>query len=81
MDEDESLSHSRWECKDHVVLIPKGRRKVLNGQLRRHLPALRPLQVDRDWVAVEDDLSCLCRPSDLDLQRYLTKHASSTGQS
>src|ERR671938_563243 len=34
MDELESLSHSRWECKYHVVLIPKGRRKALFGQLR-----------------------------------------------
>ncbi|MDR3799593.1 MAG: IS200/IS605 family transposase, partial [Terracidiphilus sp.] len=29
MDEYESLSHSKWECKYHVVFIPKGRRKVL----------------------------------------------------
>ena len=32
-----SLSHSRWECKYHVVWIPKCRRKVLFGQLRKHL--------------------------------------------
>ena len=37
MDEYESLSHSRWECKYHVVFIPKCRRKVLYGQLRQHL--------------------------------------------
>src|SRR5919109_679351 len=37
MDEFESLSHTRWECKDHVVFIPKYRRKALYGQLRRHL--------------------------------------------
>jgi putative transposase len=29
MDEYESSSHSKWECKYHVVFIPKGRRKVL----------------------------------------------------
>ena len=34
MDEFERLRHSRWECKCHVVLIPKGRRKALFGQLR-----------------------------------------------
>jgi putative transposase len=32
-----SLSHSRWECKYHVVWIPKCRRKVLFGQLRKNL--------------------------------------------
>jgi REP-associated tyrosine transposase len=37
MDEYQSLSHTAWECKYHVVFIPKGSRKVLYGQLRRHL--------------------------------------------
>ena len=37
MDEYASLSHSKWECKYHVVFIPKGRRKALYGQLRVHL--------------------------------------------
>ena len=37
MDEYESLSHTKWECKYHVVFIPKCRRKALYGQLRQHL--------------------------------------------
>jgi putative transposase len=37
MDEYESLSHSKWECKCHVVFIPKCRRKVLYVGLGRHL--------------------------------------------
>jgi len=37
MDESESLSHLKWECKYHLVFIPKYRRKVLYEQLRRHL--------------------------------------------
>ena len=37
MDELESLSHTIWECKYHVVFIPKGRRKALYEQLRGHL--------------------------------------------
>jgi putative transposase len=37
MDDVESLSHTKWECKYHVVFIPKYRRKVLYGQLRKHL--------------------------------------------
>ncbi len=32
-----SLNHTRWECKYHIVFIPKYRRKVLFGQLRREL--------------------------------------------
>jgi putative transposase len=31
------LSHTVWECKYHIVFIPKCRRKVLYGQLRVHL--------------------------------------------
>jgi putative transposase len=31
----ESLSHVRWECKYHIVFIPKYRRKVLYGKLRK----------------------------------------------
>ena len=37
MDMFESLSHSKWECKYHVVFIPKCRRKTLYGELRKHL--------------------------------------------
>ena len=37
MDGLESLSHSKWECKYHVVFIPKRRRKTLYGALRKHL--------------------------------------------
>ncbi len=37
MDEFESLSHSRWECKYHVVVIPKCRRKTLYATLREDL--------------------------------------------
>ncbi len=37
MDKYESLSHTKWECKYHVVFIPKCRRKTLYGDLRRYL--------------------------------------------
>ena len=37
MDEYESLSHTKWECKYHVVFIPKCRRKTIFGQIRQHL--------------------------------------------
>ena len=32
-----SLSHTRWECKYHVVFIPKYRRKTLYGHIRKQL--------------------------------------------
>jgi putative transposase len=33
----QSLSHSKWDCKYHIVFIPKGRRKVLFGNIRKEL--------------------------------------------
>jgi putative transposase len=37
MDDYQSLSHTRWECKYHVVFVPKYRRKVLYGHIRKEL--------------------------------------------
>jgi len=37
MDEYESLSHTKWDCKYHVVFIPKCRRRTIFGELRPHL--------------------------------------------
>ena len=37
MHEWQSLSHVRWDCKYHVVIIPKHRRKVFYGRLRRQI--------------------------------------------
>ena len=37
MHEWQSLSHVRWECKYHVVVIPKYRQKVIYGRLRRRI--------------------------------------------
>ena len=51
MDKLESLSHSKWECKYHVVIIPKCRRKTLYGELRRHLgEVFRRLAEQRDCL-------------------------------
>ncbi len=36
MDTVESLNHSVWDCKYHVVFIPKCRRKTLYGDLRQY---------------------------------------------
>lgn len=49
MDEYENLSHTKWECKYHVVFIPKYRRKVLFEKLREHLgPVFRKLAEQKE---------------------------------
>ena len=37
MREVSSLRHTRWECKYHIVFIPKYRKKVLFGQIRKEM--------------------------------------------
>ena len=37
MDDYENLNHSVWDCKYHVVFIPKYRKKALYGELRRRM--------------------------------------------
>ena len=37
MREVNSLNHTRWECKYHIVFIPKYRKKVLFGQIRKEM--------------------------------------------
>ena len=36
MDES-SLSHTRWKCQYHIILVPKFRRKVVYGKLRKDI--------------------------------------------
>jgi putative transposase len=57
MDEYESLSHTKWECKYHVVFIPKCRRRVLYEQLRQHLgEVLRRLAMQKEGRIEEGHL-------------------------
>jgi putative transposase len=35
-----SLSHTKWDCKYHVVFIPKYRKKLIYGDIRNHLGEL-----------------------------------------
>ena len=44
-----SLAHTKWECKYHVVFIPKCRRKALYKGLRQHLgPVFRELAEQKE---------------------------------
>ena len=36
----QSLAHSKWDCKYHVVFVPKRRRRVIFGKIRRQLGAI-----------------------------------------
>lgn len=54
---EQSLSHSKWECKYHVVWIPKYRRKKLFGELRKELgQVLRELARQKESEVIEGHL-------------------------
>ena len=36
----QSMTHSKWDCKYHLVFVPKRRRKVMYGEIRRNLGAI-----------------------------------------
>ena len=57
MERYESLQHSKWECKYHVVWIPKCRKKALYGQLRKELGrVLRELAMQKESEVIEGTL-------------------------
>jgi len=57
MEHYESLHHTKWECKYHLVWIPKSRKKVLYGQLRKELgKILRGLAMRKESEVMEGTL-------------------------
>jgi putative transposase len=57
MKEYQSLSHTRWDCKYHVVFIPKRRKKAIFGALRKNLgEVFRELARHKESEVVEGHL-------------------------
>lgn len=54
MNEVQSLNHTRWECKYHVVFIPKCRRKLLFGEIRRELGGVFRRLADQRECQIEE---------------------------
>ena len=54
MNDEESLAHTKWDCKYHVIFIPEYRRKALFHELRKELgPVFRKLAEQKE-SRVED---------------------------
>ena len=50
----ETLRHTTWDCKYHVIFIPKCRRKTVCGQLRRELGGVfRDLAQEKECEIIE----------------------------
>jgi putative transposase len=53
----QSLSHSKWDCKYHVVFVPKYRRKAMFGEIRKFLgPVFHELARQKECRIVEGHL-------------------------
>ena len=53
-----SLSHSKWECKYHIVFAPKFRRKVIYGQLKRDIANILSMLCKRKGVEIIEAEMC-----------------------
>ncbi len=52
-----SLSHTKWDCKYHLVWIPKYRKKVIYGNLRKYLgDVLKQLALQKEAKILEGHL-------------------------
>ena len=57
MNDFQSLSHTVWDCKYHLVWIPKCRRKVLYGELKKYLGSVfHELAIQKESKVVEGHL-------------------------
>ena len=57
MSEFESMSHSKWECKFHLVFVPKCRRKLLYGKVRTFLgPVFRELARQKECEIIKGSM-------------------------
>lgn len=55
----QSLTHTKWNCKYHVVFIPKRRKKAIFGAIRKHLgEVLHELARQKECLIVEGHLMC-----------------------
>ena len=53
-----SLSHTLWECKYHIVWVPKRRRKIIYGKLRQELKTILSRLCQYKGVQVVEGMLC-----------------------
>ena len=57
MYDEQSLSHTKWDCKYHVIWIPKYRKKSIFADLRKYLGAIfRELAKQKECTVIEGHL-------------------------
>ena len=55
----DSLSHSKWNCKYHIVFAPKYRRQIIYGQIKADIGRILRLLCERKGVEIIEANACL----------------------
>ena len=53
-----SLSHTKWNCKYHIVFAPKFRRKVIYGQLKKDIGTILRKLCEYKDVEIHEANAC-----------------------
>ena len=69
-----SLSHTRWNCKYHIVFAPKYRRKVIYGQLYKDIANILSSLCKRKGVNIVEAEMCRVSRSCTHVSRDSTKY-------
>lgn len=54
----ETLAHVQWECKYHVVIVPKYRKKILYGQVKQRVGQLLRMLAKQKEVEIIEGFVC-----------------------
>ena len=54
-----TLSHTVWECKYHVVWVPKKRRRVIYGKLRQEIVRILKRLCEYKEIEIIEGKACL----------------------
>lgn len=55
----QSLSHTKWECKYHIVFAPKYRRRIIYGKLRRDISQILVELCRRKGIVILEAEACI----------------------
>ena len=66
-----SLAHTKWNCKYHIVFAPKYRRKIIYGQLKRDIANILSMLCKRKGAKIVEAEVC---PDHIHVSRDSTKH-------
>ena len=58
MNDNNSLAHTTWNCKYHIVFAPKYRRRVIYGQIREDIGKIIRLLCERKGITIIEAELC-----------------------